>query len=151
MIFIFKHWKFSGLIALFVVGVFIVPKLWAKYGFEVYSKKTIRVINAKAFNDSVSVLSLNQQNMILVNEAEVRDSLLYSLQNDVSILKANESLHQNNEMALSRALKSCQNQFVEAVANGGIVRDSIFLESDKKLFKERTWKVVQRPDNLIIK
>ena len=90
--------------------------------FVVVKKSDVKTWKTNAYNDSISVAKLSRENII-------QDSLLWSLQQDIDILKANESKFQITIAGLSaenkrlrKAENTCCEELKHAEETGGIIR-----------------------------
>lgn len=102
------------------LGVFLNP-------FVIVKKSEIKRYKSNAYNDSVSVAKLSRENIL-------KDSLLWSLQQDVDISKANDTEFQitiKGLLAENKRLRTAENTCCEelkhAEETGGIIRDTIRL------------------------
>jgi len=102
-------------VILAALGVFLNP-------FVIVKKSDIKTWKTNAYNDSISVAKLNR-------EIIMQDSLLWSLQQDIDILKANEGKFQITITGLSaenkrlrNAENTCCEELKHAEETGGIIR-----------------------------
>ena len=107
-------------VLLISLGLFFNP-------YAVVKKTTLKEFKIRAYNDSVSVAKLESENVM-------QDSLLYSLQQDIDIIKANDVKFQiiikalrneNNKLKENETI--CCDDLHTAENTGGIIRDTVYL------------------------
>ena len=107
-------------VLLISLGLFFNP-------YAVVKKTTLKEFKIRAYNDSVSVAKLESENVM-------QDSLLYSLQQDIDIIKKNDVKFQiiikalrdeNNKLKENEAI--CCDDLQTAEITGGIIRDTVYL------------------------
>jgi len=121
------------------LGVFFNP-------FVIVKKSEVKTWKTNAYNDSVSVAKLSR-------EIIIQDSLLWSLQQDIDILKANESKFQimiaehKKRASEAFAAEKRANEAIEHYEQNGLMRYFVF---DKRgVFKKGCYEeVFEKPDNI---
>ena len=113
--------------------------------FTIVKVKVIESYENTQKKDSISIATLSQ-------ELEKKDSLYFDCLQTLNVNFDIEKQRQIVIQSLTKSFKTCQNDFDNAIASGGIkiVHDSIFVEKvNSGFFRKVKYKIIDNPKTLI--